>query len=230
MTTGPRSVTTPRGRRLHDDHRRTTPCASRILPTSGLPRWAQPPRGWQPYAIFVGLPLWWLAGFSFFMWPLITLPLVYPLVRRGEPARPPPVRRLAGVSGVDGGLGGRALERVACDRVVVAAVVLLLGDRAVPLHLQRLPRAALDPHRDQRHRRLLGDRHRRRLDRGALPQHRVLEPGRGGLPPLAPEQHLLLRARALCSSPSCSTSSASRRGARRRSSPTPTHGDRPPPC
>ena len=57
---------------------------SRILPASGLPRWAQPPRGWQPYVIFVGLPLWWLAGFSFFMWPLITLPLVYPLVRSGN--------------------------------------------------------------------------------------------------------------------------------------------------
>lgn len=58
--------------------------AGRTLPASGLPGWAQPPRGWQPYAIFVGLPLWWLAGFSFFMWPLIALPLVYPLCRRGD--------------------------------------------------------------------------------------------------------------------------------------------------
>lgn len=48
------------------------------------PRWAQLPHGWQPYAIFVGLPVWWLLGLSFFMWPLITLPLVYPLFRRGE--------------------------------------------------------------------------------------------------------------------------------------------------
>ncbi len=58
--------------------------ASRTLRTSGLPGWAQPPRGWQAYAIFVGLPLWWLAGLSFFMWPLIVLPLVYPLLRRGD--------------------------------------------------------------------------------------------------------------------------------------------------
>jgi polysaccharide biosynthesis protein PslJ len=56
----------------------------RTLPASSLPRWAQPPRGWQPYAIFLGLPLWWLAGLSFFMWPLIALPLVYPLLRRGQ--------------------------------------------------------------------------------------------------------------------------------------------------
>jgi hypothetical protein len=52
--------------------------------SSTLPRWATPPHGWQPYAIFLGLPLWWLAGFSFFMWPLIVAPIVYPLLRRGE--------------------------------------------------------------------------------------------------------------------------------------------------
>jgi hypothetical protein len=48
------------------------------------PGWANLPQGWQPYAIFVGLPVWWLLGLSFFMWPLITLPLVYPMFRRGE--------------------------------------------------------------------------------------------------------------------------------------------------
>jgi polysaccharide biosynthesis protein PslJ len=57
---------------------------ARALPSSTLPGWATPPRGWQPYAIFLGLPLWWLAGFSFFMWPLIVAPIVYPLLRRGE--------------------------------------------------------------------------------------------------------------------------------------------------
>jgi hypothetical protein len=66
----------------------TTPAVQRrrvrALPSSTLPRWATPPRGWQPYAIFLGLPLWWLAGFSFFMWPLIVAPIVYPLLRRGE--------------------------------------------------------------------------------------------------------------------------------------------------
>ena len=56
----------------------------RALPSSTLPGWAQPPHGWQPYAVFLGLPLWWLAGFSFFMWPLIVAPIVYPLLRRGE--------------------------------------------------------------------------------------------------------------------------------------------------
>jgi polysaccharide biosynthesis protein PslJ len=56
----------------------------RALPSSTLPGWATPPRGWQPYAIFLGLPLWWLAGFSFFMWPLIVAPIVYPLLRRGD--------------------------------------------------------------------------------------------------------------------------------------------------
>ena len=29
----------------------------RALPSSTLPRWATPPQGWQPYAIFLGLPL-----------------------------------------------------------------------------------------------------------------------------------------------------------------------------
>jgi hypothetical protein len=51
---------------------------------SDRPGWAHFPQGWQPYAIFLGLPVWWLLGLSFFMWPLITLPLVYPLFRRGE--------------------------------------------------------------------------------------------------------------------------------------------------
>jgi hypothetical protein len=56
----------------------------RALPSSTLPGWATPRHGWQPYAIFLGLPLWWLAGLSFFMWPLIVAPIVYPLLRRGE--------------------------------------------------------------------------------------------------------------------------------------------------
>jgi polysaccharide biosynthesis protein PslJ len=60
----------------------------RALPSSTLPGWATPPRGWQPYAIFLGLPLWWLAGLSFFMWPLIVAPIVYPLLRRGEVRAP----------------------------------------------------------------------------------------------------------------------------------------------
>ncbi|MGN6378988.1 MAG: O-antigen ligase family protein [Gaiellales bacterium] len=38
------------------------------------------PRGWQAYAIFGLLPLWWLLGLSMFMWPLITLPLLGSMV------------------------------------------------------------------------------------------------------------------------------------------------------
>ena len=46
---------------------------SRALP-SARPGWAQLPEGWQPYAVFTLLPVWWLLGLSFFMWPLIALP------------------------------------------------------------------------------------------------------------------------------------------------------------
>jgi O-Antigen ligase len=59
------------------------PTRRRALP-SARPGWAQLPEGWQPYAVFTLLPLWWLLGLSFFMWPLIALPLVYPMFRRGE--------------------------------------------------------------------------------------------------------------------------------------------------
>lgn len=53
------------------------------MPLGNRPRWAYLPRGWQPYLIFLGLPLWWLVGFSFFMWPLIAAPLLYPMLRAG---------------------------------------------------------------------------------------------------------------------------------------------------
>jgi polysaccharide biosynthesis protein PslJ len=59
------------------------PTRSRALPST-RPGWAQLPQGWQPYAVFTLLPVWWLLGLSFFMWPLIALPLVYPMFRRGE--------------------------------------------------------------------------------------------------------------------------------------------------
>jgi hypothetical protein len=47
------------------------------------------PRQWLPYVIFGALPLWWAAGLSFFQWPLIVLPFVYPLVRIGRGIRMP---------------------------------------------------------------------------------------------------------------------------------------------
>ena len=39
------------------------------------------PLGWRPYLIFSLLPVWWLLGLSFFQWPLIVAPLVYPLCK-----------------------------------------------------------------------------------------------------------------------------------------------------
>jgi len=63
----------------------TTIAPSRARSLAGArPSWTNLPTGWQAYAIFVGQPVWWLLGLSFFMWPLITLPLVYPMFRRGE--------------------------------------------------------------------------------------------------------------------------------------------------
>lgn len=44
---------------------------------------------WLPYLIFGGLPLWWAAGLSFFQWPLIVLPFVYPLMLLGRRMRVP---------------------------------------------------------------------------------------------------------------------------------------------
>jgi hypothetical protein len=38
-------------------------------------------RRWLPYWLYALLPVWWLAGLSFFQWPLIVAPLVYPLMR-----------------------------------------------------------------------------------------------------------------------------------------------------
>ncbi len=58
------------------------PTRSRALPST-RPGWAQLPEGWQPYAVFTLVPLWSMLGLSFFMWPLIALPLIYPMFRRG---------------------------------------------------------------------------------------------------------------------------------------------------
>ena len=38
------------------------------------------PRGWQAYALFCLLPLWWLLGFSMFMWPVLVAPLLGAMV------------------------------------------------------------------------------------------------------------------------------------------------------
>jgi polysaccharide biosynthesis protein PslJ len=49
-----------------------------------VPREYVLPRGWQPFAIVGLIPLWWLMGASFFMWPLIAMPLIAAMVVRGR--------------------------------------------------------------------------------------------------------------------------------------------------
>ena len=61
----------------------TTAAPSRSRPDLSRPAWARLPQGSLPYVIFLGLPVWWFLGFSFFMWPLITAPLILPMLRRG---------------------------------------------------------------------------------------------------------------------------------------------------
>jgi polysaccharide biosynthesis protein PslJ len=73
-----------RGDNLAENRRRlgrlAVGAASR--PTRGAPRSGQSrARRWLPYWLYALLPLWWLAGLSFFQWPLIVAPLVYPLMR-----------------------------------------------------------------------------------------------------------------------------------------------------
>ena len=49
-----------------------------------VPREYVLPRGWQAFAIVGLIPLWWLIGASFFMWPLIAAPLIAAMVVRGR--------------------------------------------------------------------------------------------------------------------------------------------------
>src|SRR4051794_10758749 len=80
-----------------------------------VPREYALPRGWQAFAIVGLIPLWWLIGVSFVMWPLIALPLVGALAVRGYVRAP----RRFGIwllfilwviaSGVELSDGGRAL-------------------------------------------------------------------------------------------------------------------------
>ncbi len=54
-----------------------------------MPRGHAMPRGWQAYALFGLLPLWWLLGLSMFMWPLITAPMLATMLLRRWPVRAP---------------------------------------------------------------------------------------------------------------------------------------------
>ncbi len=47
------------------------------------------PRGWQAYALFLPLPLWWVLGLSHFIWPLIAVGLLLSLLLRAQTLRLP---------------------------------------------------------------------------------------------------------------------------------------------
>ncbi len=55
-----------------------------MLPASHIneaaPKGHTLPRGWQAYALFALLPLWWLLGFSMFIWPILAAPLLGAMV------------------------------------------------------------------------------------------------------------------------------------------------------
>jgi hypothetical protein len=53
-----------------------------------LPKAYTLPVGWQAYALFCLIPLWWVLGASFVMWPLITAPLMVALLYRGQVRAP----------------------------------------------------------------------------------------------------------------------------------------------
>ena len=44
---------------------------------------------WPLYALFVALPLWWALGGAYFIWPLVTFPLLFAFLLRGDLRVPP---------------------------------------------------------------------------------------------------------------------------------------------
>jgi polysaccharide biosynthesis protein PslJ len=44
---------------------------------------------WPLYALFVALPFWWVLGAAYFIWPLVTFPLFFAFLLRGEIKIPP---------------------------------------------------------------------------------------------------------------------------------------------
>jgi hypothetical protein len=47
------------------------------------------PRSWPLYAVILSFPLWWLIGAAYFIWPLLTLPLLLSLLLRRKIHVPP---------------------------------------------------------------------------------------------------------------------------------------------
>ena len=44
---------------------------------------------WPLYALFVALPIWWVLGAAYFIWPLLTFPLLFVFLMRGNIKLPP---------------------------------------------------------------------------------------------------------------------------------------------
>jgi hypothetical protein len=44
---------------------------------------------WPLYLLFAGLPIWWALGAAYFIWPLLTFPLILTLLVRGDVRLPP---------------------------------------------------------------------------------------------------------------------------------------------
>src|SRR5688572_8087323 len=49
----------------------------------------RPMPAWPLYALFVALPIWWVLGAAYFIWPLVTFPLFFAFLLRGEIKIPP---------------------------------------------------------------------------------------------------------------------------------------------
>ncbi|MDQ3859876.1 MAG: O-antigen ligase family protein [Actinomycetota bacterium] len=47
------------------------------------------PQGWQAYALFLAIPLWWVLGLSHFIWPVIAFPILLSLLLYPERLRIP---------------------------------------------------------------------------------------------------------------------------------------------
>jgi hypothetical protein len=46
------------------------------------------PAIWPIYALFLGFPLWWVLGFGSFIWPILAMPMLLSLLRRGDVRMP----------------------------------------------------------------------------------------------------------------------------------------------
>ena len=186
--------------------------------------WALP-RGWQAYAIFGLLPVWWLIGLSAIMWVLIAIPLLATLVIRGGLKAP---RRFGiwlllllwiGGSGFELTSSGRAIAWGWRASFYLAGTVLFLYLLNTPE--RRLPVRSI-------------------VNAVAFYWILVVIGGWAGvLFPTSPSQARsstscpgrscttpTCTSTFTCSSPRSSTSSDSRSAAPRRSSPTPTRGAR----